>query len=281
MSILSDRDIIRELGRGIFFHPLKPGSIKACDLCLTASEYAYAIGLKQRLPVDTEQKQDNPNEEQKFFYIPPKDTALVWTDESVWLSNQFRGPLYSVVDRVSNGLGHLGTRVNPNWSGVLCIAIHNFSEEAVRINVRDVQNPIAYLAIEKLSSKTLTKPKSDNPARLDVLRGQRNRNEIDDYFNHRENSWMRDNTGLLKKLMLDSEEYKKLNVGIQDTLFGLLGSDEQVRWTALSAIAALLAVIISAIALFKPSSSSTSSSNMLLIQLKTLLNPIVNLTSNK
>jgi hypothetical protein len=48
-----------------------------------------------------------------------------------------------VVDRVSVGLGHIGTRVNPNWSGVPCIAIHNFSEEAIRVNVRDVQSPIA------------------------------------------------------------------------------------------------------------------------------------------
>ncbi|MEO3707241.1 hypothetical protein [Trichormus azollae] len=52
MSVLSDQDIIRELGKGIVFYPLKPGSIKACDLCLTASEYAYAIGLKKCLPID-------------------------------------------------------------------------------------------------------------------------------------------------------------------------------------------------------------------------------------
>jgi hypothetical protein len=181
-----------------------------------------------------------------------------------------------MLDRVSVGLGHIGTRVNPNWSGVLCIAIHNFSEEAIRVNVIDVKNPIAYLAIKKLSYKTLTEANSDNPAILDVLRGQRHRNEIDDYFNHRQNTWIRDNTGLLKKLMLESEEYKKLKVGIQDTLLSFLGSDEQVRWTALSAIAALLAVIISAIALFKPSSSYTSSLNMFLRQIKTQINPIVN-----
>ena len=89
MSVLSDRDIIRELGKGRVFHPLKPASIKASDLCLTASEYAYAIGLKKCLPIDKEAKQDNPNQEQKFSYIPPKDTTLVWTDESLWLSNLF------------------------------------------------------------------------------------------------------------------------------------------------------------------------------------------------
>ncbi|GAA6622519.1 hypothetical protein [Scytonema sp. NUACC26] len=60
MSVLSDKDLIRELGRGILFHPLKPDSIKACDLCLTASEYAYAIGQQKRLTVQTESKKENP-----------------------------------------------------------------------------------------------------------------------------------------------------------------------------------------------------------------------------
>jgi deoxycytidine triphosphate deaminase len=280
MSILSDRDIIRKLGKGIYFHPLKPGSIKACDLCLTASEYAYSIGMKHRLPIDTETNKDNPQEEQKFFFIPPKDTALIWTDESVWLSNQFRGPLYSVVYQVSNGLAHIGTRVNPYWSGVLCIAIHNFSEESIRINVRDVKHPIAYLAIERLSSKTISEAKSDNPARLDVLGGRLNRNEIDDYFNQRENSWMRGDTERLKKMMIESEEYKKIKVGLQDTLLNLLGSDEQVRWTAVSGIAAIIAVMISIFALFKPESSSNSSWNNLIQQLQTQVNLKINPNTN-
>ncbi|MEH1846399.1 MAG: hypothetical protein V7L25_15720 [Nostoc sp.] len=256
---MSDQDIIRELGRGIFFHPLKLGSVKACDLCLTASEYAYAIGKKQRLTIETEPKEDKLGEEQKFFFIPARDTALVWTDESIWLSNQFRGPLYSIVDQVSNGLGHIGTRVNPCWSGVLCIALHNVSDEAVRINVRDVNQPIVYLAIEKLSSNSSINSKPDNPARLDVLSKQLNRQEIDTYLNQRQNSWMRGDTDRLKKLMLESNEYKKLKRGIHNTLLNLLGSDEQVRWTAINAIVALLAVIIAGIALFKPSPSFTPS----------------------
>ncbi|MCC5602873.1 hypothetical protein [Nostoc favosum] len=259
MSVLSDRDIIRELGRGILFHPLKPGSIKACDLCLTASEYAYAIGQQKRLSIETESNQDQPGKEKKFFYIPPRDTALVWTDESVWLSNRFRGPLYSVVEPVSEGLGHIGTRVNPCWSAVLCVALHNVSDEPIRINVRDVKRPIAYLAIEKLSSKSSSNGNSDSSARLDLLRGRPNRHEIDDFFNQKELRWMKGDTDLLKKLMLESDEYKNLKRGIQDTLLNLLGSDEQVRWTAINAIVALLAVIIAGIALFKSSPSSTPS----------------------
>ncbi|MGB7442814.1 MAG: hypothetical protein WA919_17250 [Coleofasciculaceae cyanobacterium] len=260
MSVLSERDIIGELGRGILFHPLKQGSIKVCSLCLTASEYAYAIGQKQRLTIQTEQNRNKPDEEQKFFCIPPRDTALVWSDESIGLSRYLCAPLYSRVALVSQGIGHIGTRVNPSWSGVLCIALHNFSDEELRINVRDVNEPIAYLMVHRLSSKSLNNSNIDVSARLDVLRRRPNSHEIHDYFNERNNRWMTGDIDLLRKLMHDSEEYKKLKLGIYQTLLLRLGEDQITRWTALAAIAALLTAIITAIQFFKLSSSSSSGS---------------------
>ncbi|MEB3178584.1 MAG: hypothetical protein VKL59_06110 [Nostocaceae cyanobacterium] len=260
MSVLSDRDIIRELGKGVLFHPLKAGSINACDLRLTASEYAYTIGLKQRLTIQTEPKKGNSGEEQKFFEIPPRDTTLVWTDESVYLSDYFRGPISSTVGLVSKGTGHIGTRVNPCWSGVLCVAIHNLSDNSLKINVRDVNQPIAYLALDKLSSKTSINRNTDKAARLDVLSGLPNRDEIHDYFNQKEHSWMTGDTELLKKLMLDSNEYKKLRRGFFDTLLGLLGSDTQTRGTSVAAIGAIISAIFAAMTYLKPPSPPSSNS---------------------
>ncbi|GAB1541232.1 hypothetical protein NUACC21_39020 [Scytonema sp. NUACC21] len=261
MSVLSDNDIIRELGRGILFHPLKPGSIKACDLCLTASEYAYAIGKQERLTVQTEPNKKKPSEEQKYFCIPPRDTALVWTDEAVYLSGNFRGPLYSRVEVVSKGIGHIGTRVNPCWSGVLCIALHNTSDGEMRINVRDVSEPIAYLAVEKLSSKTSSNRNIDKSARLDIISGRSNTSDIHDFFNQKEHSWMSGDTDLLKKLMLDSSEYKRIKRGFQDTLLSFLGSDASARWATVATIAAMLSAIFTGIQAFnKPDSKPSQNS---------------------
>ncbi len=67
MAVLSDRDIVRELGKGILFHPLKPESIKVCRLCLTASEYAYALNQQRRIPIQSEPSRNNPSEECKYF----------------------------------------------------------------------------------------------------------------------------------------------------------------------------------------------------------------------
>ncbi|MBW4683741.1 MAG: hypothetical protein KME40_01315 [Komarekiella atlantica HA4396-MV6] len=249
MSVLSDRDIIRELGKSILFHPLKPGSINACDLCLTASEYAYAIGQQKRLAIETEPKKDKPGEEQQFFYIPPRDTALVWTDESIWLNNYMCGLINSRVGLVSQGLGHLGTRVNPSWSGVLCIALHNVSNEPLRINVRDINEPIAYLMVQKLSSQSSKNGNIDIPARLDILNNLPNTNEIYAFFSKRKNKWMSDDKIQLKTLLLESHEYKKLKRGFSDIFLRILGSDEQTRWTAIAAIGTILSAFFAVLPL--------------------------------
>jgi deoxycytidine triphosphate deaminase len=250
MSVLSYQDIIRELGRGILFHPLKADSVKACDLCLTASEYAYAIGQQKRLTIETESNQDQPGKEKKFFYIPPRDTALVWTDESIWLNNYMCGLINSRVGLVSQGLGHLGTRVNPSWSGVLCIALHNVSNEPLRINVRDINEPIAYLMVQRLSSQSSKNGNIDIPARLDILNELPNTNEIYAFFNQRKNKWMSDDKVELKRLLVKSDEYIKLKRGFSDIFLRVLGSDEQTRWTAVAAIGAILSAVFAALPLF-------------------------------
>lgn len=255
MSILSDRDIIRELGKGIFLHPLKAGTIKACDIRLTASEYAYAIGSQQRLNIRSEPRKHKPNEEQLFFEIPPRDTALVWTDESVYLSDRFRGPLYSTVEMVSKGIGHIGTRVNPCWSGVLCIALHNLSELPIRVNVRDVNQPIVYLAIEKLSSKSLHGRNIDKAARLDILKGLPNTNEIHDFFSQKENAWMAGDSHELTRRMLNSNEYKSIKKGSIDTFRILFSQDALTYWAV---IAAIFSAIFTGVQAFKESSSPNS-----------------------
>ncbi|MTJ07270.1 hypothetical protein [Anabaena sp. UHCC 0204] len=259
---MSYQDIISELGKGIYFHPLKPGSVKDCDLCLTASECAYSLTEEQPLTIHTEQNLQG--EERKYFDIPKNDTALVWTSEAVWLSNEFRGPIHSVVKQVSYGLGHIGTRVNPNWSGVLCIALHNVSDKPIRIYVGDVNNPIAHLAIEKLNSKCSNPSKihkhDHTPGRLDVIRGRPKSQEIVDYFLAPENGWMMDKKDRLKQLMLDSKEYKELKKSVTDKLLGFLGSHKPDRWSAVGAIGGIVGGIAGILGLiipiFKPSDSS-------------------------
>lgn len=245
MTVLSERELIGELGKGILLHPLKPGSIKACNICLTASEYAYAIGRDERLPIMMQVNPNNPNEEQKYFELPPRDTTLVWTDESLWLSSYLCSTIHSRVELVSKGMGHIGTRVNPWWLGVLCIAFHNLSDTPRRLYVRNTKEPIAYLMVHRLSSKSSIKSNIDTAARLDVLQGCQNAREIYEWYNNRANTWMSTDKNLLKKLMIDSDEYKNLKSGgVQLFVSSYIGSDQMTVWTAIIAITGLGASLI-------------------------------------
>src|SRR4028119_238093 len=152
MSVLSEWDIINELGRGIFIYPFKgeEESFTGCCLCLTASEYAYTFNIAEptqepQLLLITDQ------DDKKFIKIPSRKTAIIWTNESVFLGNYLCGSLHSKVKLVSQGLGHIGTRVNPNYGGILAIALHNLSDEDILIKVGET---IASLRIHRLNSKS-------------------------------------------------------------------------------------------------------------------------------
>ncbi len=148
MSVLSEQDIIDELGNGILIYPFKKSRLTGSCLALTASQYAYDIKDKKLLDAHSDSNQPD----QKFFILPPRDTVLVWTQESVCISEYFCGSIIARVRLVSKGIGHIGTRVNPNWEGILCITLHNLSDADIQINVGET---IAYLRFHKLLSKSI------------------------------------------------------------------------------------------------------------------------------
>lgn len=171
MSVLSEWDIVWELGRQIFIYPFKDlnNSLSGGSLRLTASEYAYEIEIikcKKENCSDDNVADKNSSEtiiqkkakrlelrgdNNDYFLIPPRKTALVWTNESVVLNGWFCGSIHSKVRMAASSIGHIGTRVSPYWKGILSIAIHNLSDEEMKINIGDI---IGYLRFHKLNSKS-------------------------------------------------------------------------------------------------------------------------------
>jgi dUTPase len=147
----------------------------------------------------TEKIEDD--KEIKYIKIPKKKTAIVWTNESILLKDYFCGSIHSKVKWVSLGIGHIGTRVNPNYGGVLAIALHNYSDEVVEINVGDT---IAYLMIHRLSSKSSFSQTRDDPGKLidaipsgySVSGLDKKRLDLGDWLNS-ENEWRK---GIEEKL---------------------------------------------------------------------------------
>ena len=205
MSVLSEQDIIDELGKGILIYPFKKSQLTGSCLALTASAYAYAIKDKKLLDAHSDPNQP----EQKFFTLPPRDTVLVWTNESVCINECFCGSIIARVRLVSKGIGHIGTRVNPNWEGILCITLHNLSDAAIQINLGET---IAYLRFHKLLSKSWTPKNLHNPARPDILpEGCSVPDKLNRWIYDGSNRWRRGNEdALMEKLKNDSTDYQEI-----------------------------------------------------------------------
>ena len=245
MAILSDRTIINKLGNGILFYPLRPESIRSCSLCLTASRYAYSL---------TDRKQIQISIDADYFIIKPKDTVLVWTSEAIWLNNKLGGSIHSTVGLVSQGIGHIGTRINPNWIGPLCIALNNLSNNEVRIYIENAKRPMAYVIIHQLSwpadpKKDINK---DQFARLDVLRDLPNTQLIKDHFADKETQWMTNIDSLKRKMIYESDIYKQLTNNQFKKASRYFFSDSKNWFTFLAFTLSMVLLIINQVSLTNP-----------------------------
>ena len=110
MSVLSEWDVINELGRGIAFYPFKTieKSLRGGCLCLTASIHAYMFCYENNKPSQVEHllkiKKDESfikvtkseiqsllkdKSSELFIEIPRGKIATIWTQESVFLGEYF------------------------------------------------------------------------------------------------------------------------------------------------------------------------------------------------
>ncbi len=237
MSVLSDQDVIGEVGRNLLIYPFKEASLQGDCLAVTASDYAYSIEQRKLVDIQT----DPVKPKKRFFSVPKKETVLVWTNECLWLSNSFCGSIHSRVKLVSKGIGHHGTRVNPNWAGILCITLQNLSNADIQISIGEV---IAYLRFYKLSSKSLTPRNLDEPARLDVLPdGCPVPDKLREWI-YSENRWRRGNEDTLRKLLNKSTDYQEVKKTFQQKSRRYQIELFLKRWTPPLVVAALILVYL-------------------------------------
>lgn len=202
MSVLSDRDIIDELIRGnILFYPFNKESLKGSVLGLTASKFAYSIKNQDILKIEYD-----VNSNKFYFVIDEGDTVLIFTNECIALNDFYCGTIHSKVLMVSKGLGHIGTKVNPGWSGILSIPIHNLSIHKNKIYVDEV---IAYLRFHKLTSRSLSTVAEHKSGRLNDFPGNVPQT-LNEWIHDSKNTWRTGEPSILKKTLEESQEYQEV-----------------------------------------------------------------------
>ncbi|MDA0525204.1 hypothetical protein [Methanococcoides alaskense] len=193
MSVLSIKDLKKEIGKNIFIHPLKRENINDNTINLTASKFAWSVSTSH-----------NICEDEKTIIIPENDTALIYTNEALYVSNKIGGTYHSKVSMVSKGLGHIGTTLDPMYLGLSLIAIHNHSGKPYKLKVGST---FVSLMFHYLNTPTDNKKRHDNtPGQIELLKEE----ELDK-FNEwsEENNWIK-MQGELESEMLNSIQYKEL-----------------------------------------------------------------------
>lgn len=191
--MLSIVDIKKELGNNIYIYPVHIESIKANSIDLHVSKFAWSLNTKDRI------------DEDGYVVIPPKDTGLIYTEESIYVSDKIGGSYHSKVTIVSKGAGHIGTTLDAQYIGCSLIAIHNHTTSDLKLKIG---SEFITLHLWYLNSPTYTYMIShDNaPGHPRILNGY---NGVDDYIEWRDqNTWTTRQKDLFHK-MEESAEFKK------------------------------------------------------------------------
>jgi deoxycytidine triphosphate deaminase len=232
MSILSIRDLYKEIGKNIFIHPLKIDNIKANTINLTVSEFAWSLKTKKNI------------HENAKVTIEPNDTALIYTNEAVYVTKKIGGTYHSKVSLVSKGLGHIGTTLDPEYLGLSLIAIHNHSGEEVELDVGDT---FVSLMFHYLKTPTYAVSHNNVPGQTTILQNFSDLDGFKEWSN--KNDWINEQRKLKKKMhdsteYVEMKEYLKALKSEEQKLLLLLFDNKITKYIVLGITFLILSVIV-------------------------------------
>lgn len=190
--MLSTTSIAKELSKNIIIFPFKEKLLKGIGYNLTVSRFAWSLSTKKRLKM---------NSANTHHIVEPGDTALIETNETVWVSKKIGGTFQAKVDRMSEGFSAISTTLDPGWIGPLLIAITNMTSSPTELCLEDSFVTLVFHYIKKAPTPHAT----NVSARLDRLAALRI--SLDDDFNNWYNHDFRRSVRALKIAFKRDEEY--------------------------------------------------------------------------
>jgi len=164
MSLLTDTDLAKLLSTDrdwtdkdtLHIYPYE-------ENCLTPVGYDVRVGKQYASAIDAKIYKLDENEP---VIIIPGDTVLITTLENIEMpsSRKYSAFITSKVSKVSQGLSHISTNIDPDWRGNL-IAIHNPSHSSVTLKYGETFCTLNFIENKSASTKECGK----EPGRTDVL----------------------------------------------------------------------------------------------------------------
>jgi deoxycytidine triphosphate deaminase len=202
IKLLSIVDLKNEIGTNIYVYPVHIESIKSNSIDLHVSKFAWSLATKKSIVTDG------------YVVIDPNDTALIYTEESIYVSNHIGGSYHSKVTLVSQGAGHIGTTLDAQYLGCSIIAIHNHSNQKLKLKVGSEFVTVQFWYLNSPDYKD-TISHDNEPGHPRMLNGF---DDVNSYIEWRDkNTWTTRKKDLYLK-MTESEEYKLCKKEYQEEL---------------------------------------------------------------
>ena len=131
-GVLSNKDIKHEFGKNIFIYPFKEKNLKGSTYNLTASSCAWIVEDSSVGDKETKTSKLIVNKDGDIV-IPANKTAIIETDESIFVTGKISGTYHSKVKLCSKGLSHIGTTLDPFYFGTSAIPLHNNTDKPIKI----------------------------------------------------------------------------------------------------------------------------------------------------
>ena len=164
MSLLTDTDLTNLFcttenwgdKNKIYLYPFDEKS-------LTPVGYDIRVGEKYSSALKTDHFTLREGE---LIEIKPKDTILITSLEKIGMpkNRKISALILSQVSKVSKGLSHISTTIDPDWEGKLLIAIHNHSRDKVELRFGEPFCTVVFFENKSPSTKDCCKI----PDRLDI-----------------------------------------------------------------------------------------------------------------
>lgn len=165
MSLLTDTDLRTKIctdknwiaGNKIHIYPFS-------EDCLTPVGYDLRVGNLYSSSFRGGPFQIKSEEQ---ILISPGDTVLITTLERIGMpqDRSLSALIMSKVSKVSEGLSHISTTIDPDWNGPLLIAMNNHSRDNIRLQVGDPFCTVVFFENKSASTKDCGKV----PGRLDIF----------------------------------------------------------------------------------------------------------------
>ena len=167
-EMYSRDDIKQAIAEGhLKIYPFEEKNLTGIGYNISTTNFAFSINQGVLLKVCRDTSEQGY---EHYVKIPPNDTVLLFSKESLETDNKIAGTFHSKVSRVCQGLGHICTTLDPTWKGQLIIAINNPTNKEIRFDLDKQSGNILTMLIYKLEHE-VTGPEihDNNKGRCDLL----------------------------------------------------------------------------------------------------------------